>query len=38
MGDSDFSYVIEPGHQAKVVGDETFVGLEFQSQTAEHIG
>ncbi len=24
-------YVIEPGHDAWVVGDETFVGLEFQS-------
>ena len=29
------TYVIEPGHQAEVVGDETFVGFEFQSQTAE---
>lgn len=29
------TYVIEPGHQAEVVGDEPFVGFEFQSQTAE---
>lgn len=25
------SYVIPPGHDAKVVGDETFVGIEFSS-------
>ena len=24
------TYVIEPGHQAEVVGDEAFVGFEFQ--------
>jgi hypothetical protein len=29
------TYVIEPGHQAEVVGDEPFVGFEFQPQTAE---
>jgi hypothetical protein len=29
------TYVIEPGHQAEVVGEEPFVGFEFQSQTAE---
>jgi hypothetical protein len=29
------TYVIEPGHHAAVVGDEPFVGFEFQSQTAE---
>jgi hypothetical protein len=29
------TYVIEPGHQAEVVGDEPVVGYEFQSQTAE---
>ncbi len=29
------TYVIEPGHQAEVVGNEPFVGYEFQSQTAE---
>lgn len=26
---------IEPGHDAWVVGDETFVGFEFESPTAE---
>ncbi len=29
------TYVIEPGHQAEVVGNEPFVGFEFQPQTAE---
>ena len=29
------AYVIEPGHDAWVVGDETFVGLEFESRAAE---
>ena len=29
------TYVIEPGHDAWVVGDEPIVGFEFQSQTAE---
>ncbi|HUF01312.1 MAG TPA: cupin domain-containing protein [Gaiellaceae bacterium] len=29
------AYVIEPGHDAWVVGDETFVGFEFEAQTAE---
>ena len=29
------AYVIEPGHDAWVVGDETFVGFEFESPTAE---
>jgi hypothetical protein len=29
------AYVIEPGHDAWVVGDERFVALEFESQTAE---
>jgi mannose-6-phosphate isomerase-like protein (cupin superfamily) len=29
------AYVIEPGHDAWVVGDETLVGFEFESQTAE---
>ena len=29
------SYVIEPGHDAWVVGDEPVVGFEFQSRTAE---
>jgi hypothetical protein len=28
-------YVIEPGHDAWVVGDETFVGFEFESKAAE---
>ena len=29
------AYVIEPGHDAWVVGDETFVGFEFESKSAE---
>ncbi len=29
------AYVIEPGHNAWVVGDEKFVGYEFESQSAE---
>ena len=29
------TFVIEPGHQAEIVGDETFVSFEFQSQTAD---
>jgi hypothetical protein len=29
------AYVIEPGHDAWVVGDEPVIGFEFQSQTAE---
>lgn len=29
------AYVIEPGHDAWVVGDETFVGFEFESKAAE---
>ena len=29
------SYVIEPGHDAWVVGDEPVVGFEFESRTAE---
>jgi hypothetical protein len=29
------AYVIEPGHDAWVVGDEPVVGFEFESQTAE---
>ncbi|TDD25455.1 cupin [Kribbella turkmenica] len=29
------AYVIEPGHDAWVVGDEPVVGLEFESQAAE---
>ena len=28
-------YVIEPGHDAWVVGDEPFVGFEFESKSAE---
>jgi hypothetical protein len=31
-------YVIEPGHDAWVVGDERFVGFEFESQSAEQYG
>jgi hypothetical protein len=29
------AYIIEPGHDAWVVGDETFVGFEFESRAAE---
>ena len=29
------AYVIEPGHEAWVVGDEAVVGFEFESRTAE---
>jgi hypothetical protein len=29
------AYVIEPGHNAWVVGDEAFVGFEFESRAAE---
>jgi hypothetical protein len=29
------TYIIEPGHDAWVVGDETFVGFEFESHSAE---
>jgi Cupin domain len=29
------AYRIEPGHDARVLGDEPFVALEFESQTAE---
>ena len=29
------AYVIEPGHNAWVVGDEPFVGYEFESRAAE---
>src|ERR671934_254273 len=29
------TYVIEPGHDAWVLGDERFVGFEFESQSAE---
>jgi hypothetical protein len=29
------AYVIEPGHNAWVVGDEPFVGFEFEAPTAE---
>jgi len=29
-------YVIEPGHDAWVVGDEPFVSFEFESETAKH--
>jgi len=29
------AYVIEPGHNAEVVGDEPFVGFEFEQKAAE---
>ncbi|MFN2524849.1 MAG: cupin domain-containing protein [Actinomycetota bacterium] len=31
-------YVIEPGHDAWVVGDEEFVGFEFEAKTAAEFG
>jgi quercetin dioxygenase-like cupin family protein len=34
LGPGD-AYVIEPGHDAWVEGDEGFVGLEFESRAAE---
>jgi mannose-6-phosphate isomerase-like protein (cupin superfamily) len=34
LGPGD-AYVIEPGHEAWVVGDEQFVGYEFESRAAE---
>jgi hypothetical protein len=29
------AYVIEPGHNAEIIGDEGFVGYEFQREAAE---
>jgi hypothetical protein len=34
LGPGD-AYVIEPGHDAWVIGDEPVVGFEFESRTAE---
>jgi hypothetical protein len=34
LGPGD-AYVIEPGHDAEVLGEERFVGYEFQPQAAE---
>ena len=34
LGPGD-AYVIEPGHDAWVVGDDAFVGFEFESRSAE---
>ena len=34
LGPGD-AYVIEPGHDAWVVGDETFIGYEFDSRAAD---
>ena len=34
LGPGD-AYLIEPGHDAWVVGDEKFVGYEFESRSAE---
>jgi hypothetical protein len=34
LGPGD-AYVIEPGHDAEVVGDDAFVGFEFEQKTAE---
>ena len=33
--ESGDAYVIEPGHDAEVVGDELFVGFEFEQTAAE---
>ena len=30
------AYVIEPGHDAWVIGDEAFVSFEFDSKTAQN--
>jgi hypothetical protein len=32
------AYVIEPGHDAWVIGDERFVGFEFEPRSAEEYG
>lgn len=37
LGPGD-AYVIEPGHDASLVGDEPFVALEFESTTAASFG
>ncbi|HXH95633.1 MAG TPA: hypothetical protein VNH40_00355 [Gaiellaceae bacterium] len=29
------AYVIEPGHDAEVLGDDQFVGFEFEPEAAE---
>jgi len=34
LGPGD-AYLIEPGHDAWVIGDERFVGFEFESRSAE---
>ena len=34
LGPGD-TYVIEPGHDASVLGDESFVGFEFEARSAE---
>ncbi|MGZ4334172.1 MAG: cupin domain-containing protein [Gaiellaceae bacterium] len=34
LGPGD-AYVIEPGHDAEILGDEQFVGFEFQQRAAE---
>jgi uncharacterized cupin superfamily protein len=34
LGPGD-AYIIEPGHDASVIGDERFVGFEFESRSAE---
>jgi len=34
LGPGD-AYVIEPGHDAWVIGDERFVGFEFEPRSAE---
>jgi hypothetical protein len=32
------TYIIEPGHDAWVVGDDPVVGFEFESRAAEEFG
>jgi len=34
LGPGD-AYVIEPGHNAEILGDEPFVGFEFAAKSAE---
>ena len=35
---SDDAYVIEPGHDAWVIGDDPVIGYEFNAETAQNFG
>jgi quercetin dioxygenase-like cupin family protein len=37
LGPGD-AYVIEPGHDAEILGDDRFVGFEFEQRAAEEFG